>query len=205
MTDVIRMGADIFNTDELVMMEKTPINQPLRKNRARGDAWIKAFLHRGAYGMLATEHEGQPFIKPVNYAYAESENAIYFHGALKGRTRVNIENNPRVSFCVAEMGRLLPAETARGVGVEYASVVVFGRVELTSDAEQARHGLQLLLDRYFPHLKTGIDYREINAEDLMDTAVYRLAIDSWSGKATQGKRDIPGAFDFKPPFIPTEG
>jgi len=199
------MGVDIFNKDERVMMEKTPINQPLRKNRARGDAWIKSFLHRGAYGMLATEHEGQPFIKPVNYAYAEGENAIYFHGALKGRMRVNIEHNPRVSFCVAEMGRLLPAETARGVGVEYASVVVFGRVELTSDPEQTQHGLQLLLDRYFPHMKAGIDYREITVQDLKDTAVYRLAIEALSGKATQVKRDFPGAFDFKPPLIPMEG
>lgn len=181
--------------------QPVPINQPRRKNRARGDSWIKEFLHQGAYGMLATEFEGQPFIKPVNYAYAENEHAIYFHGALQGRTRTNIERNPRVSFCVAEMGRLLPADTARGVGVEYASVVVFGTLEVVTDAAQARHGLQLLLERYFPHLKSGLDYGEIVPKDLRDTAVYRLAIDSWSGKATQARQDFPGAFDFKPSKI----
>ena len=109
--------------------------------------------------MLATEYEGQPFIKPTLFVYDEAENAIYIHGALEGRMRTNLEANPRVSFCVAEMGRLLPADTAMEVGVEYTSVVVFGKVELLTDADQARHGLQLLLDRYFPNLKPGVDYR----------------------------------------------
>ena len=175
------------------------INQPLRKDRAQDEAWIKAFLQRIPFGTLATEFEGQPFIKPTSFAYDETENAIYIHGALVGRMRTNLESNPRVSFCVAEMGRLLPADTAMEVGVEYASVVVFGKAELLKDAEQARHGLQLLLDRYFPQLKPGVDYREIMPEELDITSVYRIAIDSWSGKEDHARADFPGAFSFKAP------
>jgi nitroimidazol reductase NimA-like FMN-containing flavoprotein (pyridoxamine 5'-phosphate oxidase superfamily) len=176
--------------------QPAPINQPRRKNRAKDDAWIRAFLQRAPFGMLATEYEGQPFLKPTQFAYVEAENAVYIHGALEGRMRTNIELNPRVSFCVAEMGRLLPADTAMEVGVEYASVVVFGEVEILMDANQARHGLQLLLDRYFPHLKPGIDYREIIPEELNITAVYRIHISSWSGKAEVAREDFPGAFNY---------
>ena len=176
-----------------------PINQPLRKDRAKDDTWIKAYLKRVPFGMLATEYEGQPFIKPTLFVYDEAEHAIYIHGALQGRMRTTLELNPRVSFCIAEMGRLLPADTAMEVGVEYASVVVYGRAELLSDADQARHGLQLLLDRYFPHLKPSIDYREILPQELDITAVYRIKIESWSGKEDRAKDDFPGAFTYQAP------
>jgi uncharacterized protein len=179
--------------------QSLPINQPRRQNRAKDDEWIKAFLHRVPFGMLATEFEGQPFLKPTTFVYDEADHAIYIHGALEGRMRTNIEANPRVSFCIAEMGRLLPADTAMEVGVEYASVVVFGKVEILSDAEKSRHVLQLLLDRYFPHLKPGEDYREIIPEELNITAVYRIGIEAWSGKEEHAKEDFPGAFSYQAP------
>ena len=163
------------------------------------DAWIRAFLQRTPFGMLATEFEGQPFIKPTTYAYDEGENAIYIHGALAGRMRTNIEANPRVSFCAAEMGRLLPADTAMEVGVEYASVVVFGTLEIITDAEAARHGLQLLLDRYFRHLKSGVDYRAILPQEQEKTAVYRIKIEAWSGKEKHARQEFPGAFTYQAP------
>jgi nitroimidazol reductase NimA-like FMN-containing flavoprotein (pyridoxamine 5'-phosphate oxidase superfamily) len=179
--------------------QPTPINQPLRQDRTKDDAWIRAYLKRVPFGMIATEYEGQPFLKPTTFVYDEIEHAIYIHGALVGRMRTNLERNPRVSFSIAEMGRLLPADTAMEVGVEYASVVVFGAAEVLSDADQARHGLQLLLDRYFPHLKSGIDYREIHPVELDQTAVYRIKIDSWSGKGEHKRPDFPGAFSYKVP------
>ena len=139
------------------------------------------------------------FIKPTLFVYDESEHAIYIHGALVGRMRTNLEVNPRVSFCIAEMGRLLPADTAMEVGVEYASAVVFGKVEVLTDADEARRGLQLLLDRYFPQLKPGIDYREILPQELDITSVYRIKIDSWSGKEEHARQDFPGAFTYQAP------
>jgi len=179
--------------------QSAPINQPLRKDRAKDDTWIKEFIQRVPFGMLATEFEGQPFIKPTLFVYDEAEHAIYIHGALVGRMRTNLETNSRISFCIAEMGRLLPADTAMEVGVEYASVVVFGKAAVITDTDQARRGLQLLLDRYFPHLKPGIDYREILSQELDITSVYRIKIESWSGKEDRARGDYPGAFSYRAP------
>ncbi len=178
--------------------QPTPINHIRYKKRARDDAWIKSFLHKMPFGFLATDYEGQPFIKPTTFVYQEGDNAIYIHGALEGRMRTNLEINPRVSFCVAEMGRLLPADTAMEVGVEYSSVVIFGKIEVLTDPDLARCSLQLMLDRFFPHLKSGVDYRPITDQELSATAVYRIAIESWSGKGKQAPEDFPGAFFFKP-------
>ncbi len=196
-----RSQDNIFkDTGDLTMKKPTiSMNQPLRKERAKDEAWIKTLLQRVPIGMLATEHAGQPFIKPTSFVYVDAESAIYIHGALVGQMRSNLESNSRVSFCVAEMGRLLPADTAMEVGMEYASVVILGRAELLEDADEARQALRLLLERYFSHRIYGVDYREILQHELDATAVYKITIESWSGKEERARPDFPGAFYFQAP------
>ena len=174
----------------------TPLNLPRRHDRAKDDAWIAAFLQRIPFGYLATENQGQPFLKPTLFVYSPPDHAIYFHGAVEGRLPQNLQANPRACFCAAEMGRLLPADTAMEFGVEYASVVAFGPVRVLTDPGEAERALQLLLDRYFPHMKPGENYREIIPEELNITAVYSLDIEQWSGKEDLSPPDFPGAFNF---------
>lgn len=172
------------------------INQVRYQRRAKDEAWSKQFLEQSPFGMLATVFNGQPFLKPSLFAYDETRNAIYFHGALEGRMHTNIEANPQVSFCVAEMGRLIPSKEAMEFGVEYRSVVVFGVISECMDDEEKQYGLQLILDRYFPHLKPGTDYRQIIPQELDITAVYRLDIQAMSGKAAHEGEHTPGAFTY---------
>src|SRR4030065_2411650 len=104
-------------------MTDQPINQIRYQQRAKDEVWAREFLHRAPFCMLATDFEGQPFQKPSLFVYNEARNAIYIHGALEGRMHTNLEANRRVCFCVAEIGRLLPADTAMEFGGEYATVV----------------------------------------------------------------------------------
>ena len=171
-----------------------PPNQVRRADRARDDDWIRAMLHRAAYGALATVHDGQPFINTNLYAYDEAGHVIYTHTARVGRTQANVQADDRVCFSVSSIGRLLPADEALEFSVEYAGVTVFGRGTLVAADDEARHGLQLLLDKYAPHLRPGVDYRPISDDELARTAVYRIDIDSWSGKQKQAEPDFPGAF-----------
>ncbi|MEE9616550.1 MAG: pyridoxamine 5'-phosphate oxidase family protein [Anaerolineae bacterium] len=164
-----------------------------RQDRAKDDAWIRAFLHRASFGSMATVCDGQPFIVTRNFAYDEAAHAIYLHGAVKGRTYENMQADGRVCFSVSEMGRLLPAKRALNFGVEYSGVVVFGRATIVTDADEAQRGLQLLLDKYFPHLRPGEDYESATDTDLKVTAMYRIDIESWSGKQKQVAADFPGA------------
>lgn len=172
------------------------LNKVRRQDQAKDDAWTRQFLLDGAMGTLATARDGQPFLVTRNYVYDEERHAIYLHGAKKGRTYENVEANNRVCFSVSQMGRLLPADDALEVGVEYAGVVIFGRASIVDDAEEAFHGLQLLLDKYFPHLSPGVDYKPVTSQALKTTAVLRIDIESWSGKAKVAETDFPGAFTF---------
>lgn len=172
-----------------------PYTHIRRQERAVTDeAWIRAFLHQAPYGALATVHQGQPFISSNLFVYDEAAHVIYMHTARVGRTRANVENEARVCFSVSHMGRLLPADEALEFSVEYAGVTVFGTVEIVADDAEAEHGLQLLLDKYAPHLRPGRDYRPITAQELKRTAVYRINIEQWSGKKKEAPDDFPGAF-----------
>lgn len=172
-----------------------PINQVRRADRAITDEnWIKDFLHRAAFGAVATTHTGQPFINSNLFVYDEQARAIYLHTAKVGRTRSNIEASSRVCFSISEMGRLLPADEALEFSVEYSGVVVFGTATIVNDETEARHGLQLLLDKYFPHLRPGEHYRPIIQEELRRTSVFKIDIESWSGKQKKATADFPGAF-----------
>jgi len=146
------------------------------------------------YGVLALSTGDQPFTNTNLFAYDEATNAIYFHTAAQGRTSETIKVNDRACFTTSEMERLLPADEASEFSVEYASVMVFGRVKLLTEDDQRIYGLQLLMDKYFPHLRPGVDYPWIDAEGMQGTAVYKFVIESWSGKQKQASPDFPGAF-----------
>jgi len=178
------------------MNDTQPLNKIRRSNQAKDDAWIRKFLHRGAMGTMATSRDDQPFLVTRNYAYDEERHAIYMHGAMKGRTFNNIQANNRVCFSVSEMGRLLPADEALEVGIEYGGVVVFGITAIVDDQVEATHGLRLLLEKYFSHLEYGVDYKPIVPDALKITAVIRIDIESWSGKEKVVEDNYPGAFTY---------
>jgi hypothetical protein len=160
------------------------------------DAWIRDFLANAPICAMATVHDGQPFINSNLFVYDPAAHCIYTHTARVGRTRANIDGDERVCLTVMEMGRLLPAPEALEFSVEYASVVVFGTASVVDDPAQAKAALQLIMDKYAPHLKPGVDYRPPVDEELPRTSVFRLQIDAWSGKRKVVADDFPGAYRF---------
>lgn len=167
-----------------------------RKERGKDAAWIAAFLARAEFGTMATAQGDQPFLVTRNFAYDKAVHAIYMHGAKKGRTYNSAREAPRVCFSASEAGRLLPAKSAMNFGTEFGGVVAFGRLQVVEDFDEAKHGLQLLCDKYFPHLKPDVDYETTTDTDLKITAVLRIDIENWSGKEKKAPDDFPGAFYF---------
>jgi nitroimidazol reductase NimA-like FMN-containing flavoprotein (pyridoxamine 5'-phosphate oxidase superfamily) len=171
-----------------------PANQLRRIDRGVAEeAWIVDMLQRAPVATLATVYEGQPFINTNLFVYDEAKHVVYMHTARTGRTRNNVNEEERVCLSVFEMGRLLPDKIALEFSVEYAGVNIFGRATVIDGAE-SEQALQLLCDKYFPHLQPGRDYRPANLLELKRTSVYRIDIDSWSGKKKYVEPDFPGAF-----------
>jgi uncharacterized protein len=174
-----------------------PLNQVRRQDRVvLDDAWIAGMLQRAPYGALATASDGQPFVKPTLFVFDVAAHVIYLHGAREGRTAANLQSNHRVCFTVSEMGRVLPADRAKGFSLEYSGVVVFGTMTIIENEEEARQVMQLLLDKYAPHLRPGENYQPMTSEELGMTNVYRMKIEQWSGKKREADTDFPGAYRF---------
>lgn len=166
------------------------------------DAWIIDFLQREAVGTLATAHDNQPYVNTNLFVYDPADHSIIFHTARVGRTRSVIEQNPQAVFTVMQMGRLLPADEALEFSVEYVGVSAFGTIEIIDDEDEALAALQLVMDKYAPHLQAGDDYRPPVPEELPRTSVFRLNISDWVGKKKEVE-DFPGAFwhDAQPMLI----
>ena len=176
-----------------------------RRDRGMEDAWIRAYLEASPYGFLATVADGQPFLNSNLFVYDSERHVIYLHTARTGRTRSNLDEPQPVAFSAAAMGRMLPADEALEFSVEYSGVVAFGRGHVVEDVEEAQEALQMLLDRYAPHLRPDRDYRPITTEEMKRTAVYRIDIEVWSGKEKAEEPSFEGAFELPPvplPFVP---
>ena len=197
--------ADSNNVGATNAGRNDPRSSVRRRDRGKNDEWVAAFLRRAAYGFLATVGQGgQPFLNSNLFVYDDAGDGrrIYLHTHRTGRTRANLEAAEKVAFSAVAMGRLLPAPEALEFSVEYAGVVAFGTGRVIEDREEARAALQMLLDKYAPHLKPGVDYRPTTDDELKRTAVYRIDIETWSGKQKEVPEDFPGAFSLDVPPVP---
>jgi len=148
----------------------------------RDDDWIRAFLRTAKAGHIASSRDGQPFLNPNTFWFDEENHQIIFHSNVTGRVRSNIESNPKVCFEASQLGRLLPSNVALEFSLQFRSVIVFGTARLVTDEAEARRVLYCLIQKYFPKMKSGQEYREITDKELKHTSVYAISIDEWSGK-----------------------
>ncbi len=146
-----------------------------RKDREIPGHAAKALLEAGEFGILSTAGpDGQPYGLPLSYAF--KDNCLYFHCAVDGHKIENMDDNPKVSFCVVGKTRLLPDKFA----TEYESAVAFGVVSEVR-GEERRNALVWLLEKYSPdYIEEGKVY--IEQKDKV-TKVMKITIDRLSGKA----------------------
>lgn len=198
-TDGAKVGADNAGLDD-------PRSRIRRRDRGKDEAWVRAFVGAAPFGFLATVGDaGQPFLNSNLFVYDRDRHCIYLHTHRTGRTRDNLGEPERVAFGVAGMGRLLPAPEALEFSVEYAGVTAFGTGRVVEDGDEAKRALQMLLDKYAPHLRPDRDYRATTDDELARTTVYRVDIETWSGKQKEVEPDFPGAFEMPELPIPFPG
>jgi uncharacterized protein len=170
-----------------------------RRNRAVDDeTWIRDLLRRAPTCVMGTVHEGWPFLNPNLFVFDEAADVLYIHTAGAGRTRSNIEEDGNVCVSVSEFGRLLPAEKVTDFSTEYASVIIFGRASIVTDRNEIRRAFERQLEKYFSHLKSGIDYEPFTDADMMRAAMFRIDIERWTAKEHREPDDFPGSFWYAP-------
>lgn len=163
-------------------LETTPPNAMRRRELARDDDWIRAFLSQAQIGHVATNWEGQPFITPTTFWYDPGSHEIYFHSNVVGRLRANVERHNPACFEASRTGKLMPSNIALEFSIQYESVIAFGKVRLLMDEKGKRFALYGLIEKYFPKMVAGQHYRPITEAELKRTSVFAMSIEHWSGK-----------------------
>ena len=187
----------------------TPVRvEPRRRDRGKDEAWIRAYLRSAGWGVLAVGAgpDVPPHLNSNLFVHIPEPDRIYLHSARTGAlpTALSSREGVPASFTTAEVGRILPAPEALEFSVEYSGVVASGRCRTVDDPVEAEAALQALLDKYAPDLRPGVDYRGIVPEELKRTAVYRLDVESWSGKE-KAVGEHEGAFEVPRTAIPFPG
>ena len=159
-----------------------------RPHLTKDDAWIRVFLKGAKVGHVATSLDNQPHLNPTSFWYDEENHQIIFHSNIVGRVRSNIEINPKVSMEASELGKLLPSNVALEFSLQFRSVVIFGTARIINDPSTARKMLYGLINKYFPKMTAGREYREITDKELRATSVYAIKIEAWSGKENWAER-----------------
>lgn len=152
--------------------------RPLRriKQQLTKDECISVLKNevRGVLAVLGDDD--YPYSVPINFYYSEDENKIYFHGAKEGHKIDSIKKCDKVSFCVYDKGVLIEGKK----GLNYKSVIVFGRIKILEDREKTINICRLLANRF----DFGKDYIEDEIEKFSKAVmVLELTPEHISGKS----------------------
>ena len=146
-----------------------------RRDRELDQQAAAKILAEGEYGVLSTFGEdGWPYGVPLSYACEDGR--LYFHGARTGHKLSNLQACDRASFTVVGRTHVLQEIYSTA----YQSAIAFGTVRTVTDAEEKKHGLLLLAEKYcYDNLAIADSYAE---RSLDNVSVLCLEIVHLTGK-----------------------
>lgn len=105
-----------------------------RKHQALAPEECLELLKSEVRGVLSVlGDEGYPYCLPTNHWYCEEDGKLYFHSGSTGHKIDAIRACDKVSYCVYDRGERREGEWA----LNFRSVIVFGRVEILEDHQEA--------------------------------------------------------------------
>ena len=111
-------------------------------------AEMEQILREEELGYLGLAGDGQPYVVPLNYAYAAGK--ILFHCALTGQKLDAIRRNPRVCFTVGRQTGEVRDHAGDLCHVDSDSVICYGRARLIDDLAERAAALNAFNRRYRP-------------------------------------------------------
>lgn len=136
---------------------------------------MEALLRQEVLGYLGLAGDGQPYVVPLNYAYAEGR--ILFHCALQGYKLDHIRAHPQVCFTVArQTGRVREHAGQDPCQVDSDSVICYGRARIIESVEERKALLDLFNRRYNP------DAEPISQERAEKCGAVEITIEEMTGR-----------------------
>lgn len=118
-----------------------------RFNQQISDEECIEVLKKAPRGVISFIGEnGYPYAIPINQFYDETDNKLYFHGAMQGLKLDLLKINNKVCFTVMDEGFIKEGEWALNI----KSVVCLGHMEILTDHEKILDQCRRLARKFYP-------------------------------------------------------
>jgi hypothetical protein len=120
---------------------------------------------------IAMVDSGEPYVIPVNYGYRD--NVLYVHSAPAGRKMDILRRNNRVCFEIESPATIVRHPEPCHWGARARSLIGYGRIEIITDREQKRRGLDIIMAH-----NGGTDPNVYDEKQLDVVVILKLTIES---------------------------
>jgi nitroimidazol reductase NimA-like FMN-containing flavoprotein (pyridoxamine 5'-phosphate oxidase superfamily) len=146
-----------------------------RKDREITDLTeIASILNEATVCRIGLADDDGPYVVPVCYGY--EDGSVYIHSAPEGKKIAMLEENPRCCFEVDISDDLIRGDRPCSWGMQYRSVIGYGRAAILTDPEEKKHGFTCIMRHY------DGGTHEFSENDLLSVTVIRIAVESMTGK-----------------------
>jgi len=145
---------------------------------------VEAILRAGRVAHIAYAIDGQPYVLPFTYDYADER--LYVHAVPGSRTVKTLRAGMAVAVEITMLDGLIASRDALNHSMNYRSVVVFGRAEVIRDDAEKRAIFERMTERYFPQRTAGRDYAHATPKDLHGVEMLVIPIEEVSAKSRTG-------------------
>nr|WP_092072041.1 pyridoxamine 5'-phosphate oxidase family protein [Dendrosporobacter quercicolus]NSL48690.1 pyridoxamine 5'-phosphate oxidase family protein [Dendrosporobacter quercicolus DSM 1736]SDM35824.1 hypothetical protein SAMN04488502_10442 [Dendrosporobacter quercicolus] len=155
------------------------------RRRCTDQGKIETFLLQARTGVIGMVSDNLPYAVPVNYLW--HDGSFYFHGMGSGRKESILSRQPSVCITVYKEHGTVTDPVPCHADTSYMSVMIFGKAEKVTVADEGAAVLQKLLEKYLPkyysHPLTGTlieKYR--SALDDNAVSIYRVTPQEMTAK-----------------------
>lgn len=145
-----------------------------KEKEIKDKAEIESIIRNSLVCRLGMADNGTPYIVPLCFGY--KDNCLYFHSAREGRKIEMLKRNNAVCF---EFDGNLEVEAGKAAcdwGMQYRSVIGYGRASFVEDPEEQRKALDAIMAQY---ADGAFEYSE---KALGKVLVIKVEIESMTGK-----------------------
>ena len=135
---------------------------------------IESIIKQSQVCRLAMVDDQTPYLVPLCFGYRDG--VLYFHSAKEGKKIDILKQNNSVCFEFEEVSGLSTGKTACDWGINYRSVIGFGKAVILEDQAEKRSALEVITAQY-----ADKDYKLTDGA-VKETLVIKVDIESMTGK-----------------------
>lgn len=130
---------------------------------------IEKLLSAGRVCRIGMVDGDEPYIVPVNYGY--EDNSLYIHSAAAGRKIEILERDRRVCFEIESPVEITAHAEPCHWGAKARSLVGYGIVEIVTDLQGKKHGLDVIMRHYGKRDANAYSQTQLEAVVVLKVAI----------------------------------